>query len=81
MAMLKAAKDIVGEAKGAQTADAHHKRQDLAIKVINDSPTWAPIFAKACAAGSALDGGYGDVNLDTAVSSAWNDIAGVKSYS
>ncbi len=80
ISLIKTALAVVGEA-GSGTG--HDKRHALGVKVLNNPGKLSGVFLRAIAAlddGSVLaDSAAGDTALDSAVSSVFSDIAGVKS--
>lgn len=78
MAIVKAAVAIASEARTVKD-DLDTKRNALAVRVLNGPTTMLPIFIFACIEGAALVTGATDAQIDAAVSSVWNGIAGVTS--
>lgn len=77
MSMVKAAVAIANEARTTHNA-IDQKREDLASRVLNSPSSFVTAFSFACVE-TGLTGTPTDAQVDTAVASVWNGIAGVKS--
>lgn len=78
MSIVKAATQIASEARTAKD-NLDQKRNTLAVRVLNAPTAMLSIFIYACIEGGALVSGATDAQIDGAVSSVWNGIAGVTS--
>lgn len=77
-AIVKAAVNIASEARSTHPF-IDQKRESLANRVLNSPTTFVVPFAYACVEASALTGTPTDAQVDTAVATAWNGMAGVLS--
>jgi len=83
MAMIKAAIAIGNEPKSSD-AVIDGKRNVLSVNVLNRPDAYVPIFTSAAieagtGVSNPLTSGSLDVDLDTAIASVWNAIAGITS--
>src|SRR5262245_31843873 len=78
MASVKAAVAIVNEAASPKS-NVDRKRHDLAVRVLNSPSAMVTSFTQAAIEAGALVSGSTDTQLDTAIASVWNGIAGVAS--
>jgi len=76
MSMCKAALSISNEARTIHN-NVDSKRNTLAKAVLNDPTSYVNRFTHAAIEASALTSASTDAQLDTAISTAWNGIAGV----
>src|SRR5262245_63937138 len=77
-AMVKAGLAICTEARTVNN-EKDSKRNSLAKSVLNDPDSYMKRFTNACIQASALTSASTDAQLDAAVASSWNGIAGVTS--
>jgi len=77
MSTIKTAQAVASEAFSSKGAYA--KRHALATQVLSSQTTtpWLMMFVNAAIEAGALVSGATDAQVDTAVSAAWNGIAGV----
>lgn len=73
--MVKAAESIGQETSDIST-EYRRLRRVLSTNVLADRDTYASRFAAACAALSTVTKDTVDADLDTAVASVWDSIAG-----
>ena len=74
--IVKAALAISNEARTVKN-HVDDKRQSLAKAVLNDPDLYMKRFTNAAIQASALTSSSTDAQIDVAVSSSWNGIAGV----
>ena len=77
VAMCVAAIAIVGEAPTLTNQDKQRLRERLGVDVLQDIETWVVRFAFACSGLGTLSTLSTDGDISNAVSSVWNDVAGV----
>jgi hypothetical protein len=76
--IVKAAVNIASEARTTHP-NIDQKRENLANRVLNNPTSFVVPFSYACIEASALAGTPTDAQVDTAVATAWNGMAGVLS--
>jgi hypothetical protein len=76
--IVKAAVAIASEARTTRP-NVDIKRENLASRVLNNPTAFVVPFSYACVEASGLTGTPTDVQVDTAVATAWNGMAGVLS--
>lgn len=76
MAIVKAAIQIASEAATSKPL-VDIKRNSLATQVLNSPDAFLTRFVAAAIEANALTLASVDANIDVAISSVWNDIAGV----
>lgn len=76
MALEKVATQIVGEAQDPNKEILHQKRHDLGDEVLNNDKT--KTFAKAIISLGSLNLQSPDGDIEWAIGSVWDDIAGVE---
>lgn len=76
MAIVQAANAVASEARTVRNT-VDQKRNSLANKVLNDPATYVIRFTYAAIRAGNLLTGSTDAQIDTAVSSVWNGVAGV----
>jgi len=76
MATVKAAVAIVNEASTPKP-NIDRKRHDLAVQVLNNPTFENNAFTQAAIEAGSLVSASTDPQLDTAIASIWNGIAGV----
>lgn len=76
MAMVKASVAIAAEARTVRNV-VDEKRNTLAVAILGNPTQKLTMFSFACVA-TGLSGTPTDAQVDTAVSSVWNGIAGVR---
>lgn len=77
VAIVTAAVDVMGEAKGQMTDTQYNKRQAFAYQVLNNSGGYLERFAWAVVANVAITGASIDSDIQFTVNSLWGDMAGV----
>jgi hypothetical protein len=77
MAMIKAAINVSTEARSTHN-NIDFKRETLAKEILNNYSVWVTPFVYACVE-TGLTGTPTDAQVDTAVATVWNGIAGVLS--
>ncbi|GAA3957762.1 hypothetical protein GCM10023085_45340 [Actinomadura viridis] len=78
MAIVTAAKDIMGEAPDGMSDATAGKRQALAYDVLTGSAMFVDRFTWAVAANPAVTGESPDDAIQFTVNSSWDDLAGVR---
>jgi hypothetical protein len=76
MSMVKAAVAIASEARTVRNL-VDQKRNKLAVAILNGPSTFMDQFTHSAIEANALVAASTDANIDTAISSVWNGIAGV----
>lgn len=77
VAMVTAAKDVMGEAKGSLSDTVFAKRQTFAYQVISNSAGYLDRFAWAVVSNAAITGASTDGDIQFTVNSLWDDLSGV----
>lgn len=77
VAVVTAAKDVMGEAKGSMTDTVFNKRQQFAYQVINSSLGYLDRFVWAVVANPVITNASVDSDIQFTVNSVWNDLCGV----
>ena len=78
MSMIKAA-IAIGNASSSGDAVVDGKRSVLSFSVLNNPSVYILRFTLAAIEAGPLTSGSTDANIDTAISSVWNAMAGVTS--
>lgn len=76
MSIVKAAVAIANSAKTTDN-NIDQKRGNLASRVLQNPTSWVVPFSYACVEAGGLTGTPTDAQVDTAVASCWNGMAGV----
>lgn len=77
VAVVSAAKDVMGESKGSKTDAAFAKRQSFAHVVLSNSAGYLDRFVWAVVANPAITATSDDSDIQFTVNSVWDDLAGV----
>lgn len=77
VALVTAAVDVMGEAKGEMSDTAFNKRQEFAHQVLNNSGGYLDRFVWAVIANVAITEVSTDSDIQFTVNSLWADMAGV----
>jgi hypothetical protein len=77
VAIVTAAVDVMGEAKGAMTDTVFNKRQVFAYQVLGNSLGYLERFVWAVVANVAITGASVDGDIQFTVNSLWGDLSGV----
>lgn len=77
VAVVTAAKDVMGEAKGSMTDTVFNKRQTFAFSVINNSAGYLDRFVWGVVANAAITDASSDGDIQFTVNSLWDDLSGV----
>lgn len=77
VAVVTAAKDVMGEAKGSLTDTVFAKRQSFAYTVISNSAGYLDRFVWGVVSNAAITGASSDGDIQFTVNSLWDDLAGV----
>lgn len=79
VAVVTAAKDVMGEDKGSMSDTVFGKRQQFAFQVINSSLGYLDRFVWAVVANPVITNASSDSDIQFTVNSLWDDLAGVTS--
>lgn len=79
VAVVTAAKDVMGEAKDSTTDAVFGKRQQFAYQVINNSAGYLERFVWGVVANVAITTLSSDSDIQFTVNSLWSDMSGVTS--
>jgi hypothetical protein len=77
VAVVTAAKDVMGEAKGSMSDTVFGKRQQFAYQVISSSLGYLDRFVWAVVANPAITGASSDGDIQFTVNTVWDDLSGV----
>jgi hypothetical protein len=77
VAIVTAAVDVMGEAKGVMSDTVFNKRQSFAYQVISNSNGYLDRFVWGVVANVAITGASVDSDIQFTVNSLWSDMSGV----